>query len=132
MQDKVLSNITNDNTPKTKYLRKLRPHGLRQYRCKDCGGSGICEHGKSKYRCKECGGTAICEHGKHKYNCIECMPLDKLEAKGFVCKVCYSNSTKKGVCKSCSMSFKSSTNVSIEGLVKLCLIHFFGGHQTKF
>jgi hypothetical protein len=23
-------------------------------RCKDCGGSQICEHGKIKYQCKEC------------------------------------------------------------------------------
>ena len=23
-----------------------------------------CIHGKQKYRCKECGGSAICEHGK--------------------------------------------------------------------
>ena len=52
--------------------------------------------------------------------------MTQLESKGFICKICYEKSTRNGVCKPCSMSFKSSTDVSIEGLVKLCLSHFFG------
>ena len=35
-------------------------------RCKECGGSGICEHGRQRSQCKECGGGAICEHGRRR------------------------------------------------------------------
>ena len=27
-----------------------------QRRCKDCGGSGLCEHGRQRTLCKDCGG----------------------------------------------------------------------------
>jgi hypothetical protein len=35
-------------------------------KCKECGGSGLCEHGRVSLRstCKECGGSGICEHGR--------------------------------------------------------------------
>ncbi len=41
-------------------------------RCKECGGSAICEHGRLKYSCKECGGSGICEHDRRKSKCKEC------------------------------------------------------------
>eukprot|EP00605_Chrysophyceae_sp_TOSAG23-4_P001203 GSChrysophyteH1.ASY1.ANO1.1312.1 assembled CDS len=76
------------------YGRACCEHGRRKSRCKECGGSGICEHGRlylykgnvcmwrhgkiccehgrEKYRCKECGGSGICEHGRQKSRCKEC------------------------------------------------------------
>jgi hypothetical protein len=40
-------------------------------KCKECGGSGICEHGRRcrqrRSECKECGGGSICEHGRILY-----------------------------------------------------------------
>jgi hypothetical protein len=46
--------------------------------------------------------------------CLDCMSMEKLEAKGFVCKICFAKSTRNGVCKQCSLSFTSSSDVSIE------------------
>ena len=48
------------------------PHGRQRSRCKECGGSGICEHRWSRYQCKECGGNGICEHGLRFENCEDC------------------------------------------------------------
>ena len=48
-------------------------HGKNKYKCKECGGSGICAHGSEKNTCKECGGSAICAHGKNKYRCKDCL-----------------------------------------------------------
>ena len=36
-------------------------HGESRYDCIDCG-SSICEHKRRRRRCKECGGSGICEH----------------------------------------------------------------------
>ena len=41
-------------------------------RCKECGGSRICEHGRQRSKCKECGGSSICEHGRRRSRCKEC------------------------------------------------------------
>jgi|LakMenEpi03Aug12_release.lakeMendotaPanAssembly.Ray.scaffolds.fasta_scaffold375266_1 hypothetical protein len=49
-------------------------HNKQKSRCKDCGGSHICKHNKRKSRCKECGGKSNCIHNKQKYNCIVCYP----------------------------------------------------------
>ena len=43
-----------------------------RYKCKECGGSQICEHGKDKRECKECGGSSFCAHGKKRRFCPEC------------------------------------------------------------
>ena len=66
------------------------PHGRMRYRCKECGGSAICEHGRRRSdarsavghqsastvvrrsQCKECGGDRICEHGRERSQCKEC------------------------------------------------------------
>jgi hypothetical protein len=56
------------------------------------------------------------------------MPLDKAISKGIICKICCAKATRNGICKSCSASFKSSKEVSIEAFIKLCLYHFFGDH----
>ena len=41
------------------------PHGRwARTRCKDCGGSGLCEHGRRHSQCKECGGGNVCEHAR--------------------------------------------------------------------
>ena len=103
-------------------------HGKYKAKCKLCGGSEICEHWKFKSACRECGGSGICTHDKRKDSCLDCMPLEKAIAKGMICKICCGKSTRNGICKSCSVSFKSSTEVSIEALIKLCLYHFFGDH----
>ena len=57
------------------------PHGKWRSRCKECGGSQVCEHGRrrslkvrwaicvhgrQRHRCKECGGASICEHGRER------------------------------------------------------------------
>ena len=41
-------------------------------KCKECGGSEICEHGRRRSECKECGGSQICEHGRIRSKCKEC------------------------------------------------------------
>ena len=48
-------------------------------KCKECGGSGICEHGRVRSQCKECGGSGICEHGRVRSKCKEevCMRYKK-------------------------------------------------------
>ncbi len=63
-----------------KYARKKCPHGKARngYRCKECGGKGLCKHGRDRSRCKECGGKKQvrkrCPHGKalNGYFCKEC------------------------------------------------------------
>ena len=40
--------------------------------CKDCGGSQVCEHNKIKSQCKDCGGGGICEHGRQRSQCKDC------------------------------------------------------------
>lgn len=47
-------------------------HGKERYRCRECGGGGICDHGKIKSICKDCGGSSVCPHGKLKYRCEDC------------------------------------------------------------
>jgi len=37
--------------------KKMRPS-----RCKDCGGSGLCQHQRQRSQCKDCGGGGLCEH----------------------------------------------------------------------
>ena len=43
-------------------------HGRERSKCKECGGSQICEHGR-EHSCKECGGSQICEHGRIRSRC---------------------------------------------------------------
>ena len=31
---------------------------------------GYCTHGRKEMKCKECGGTALCEHGGRKDRCV--------------------------------------------------------------
>ena len=38
--------------------------GRQRSRCKDCGGSGICEHGRQRSRCKDCGGGSVSENAR--------------------------------------------------------------------
>lgn len=71
-------------------------HNKRRYRCKLCGGAGvceqrseqrtcsscevtrrknkyrICEHNRRKFRCKLCRGPEMCEHGRPKRTCKTC------------------------------------------------------------
>ena len=52
-------------------------------RCKNCGGSGLCEHGRQRSQCKEGGGGGLCEHGRVRRRCKECRgggPVIILEA----------------------------------------------------
>ena len=37
---------------------------MRRDRCRDCGGSSICQHNRQRNYCKDCGGSAICKHGR--------------------------------------------------------------------
>ena len=57
-------------------------------RCKDCGGSSICEHGRLKAQCISCGGSAIFEHGRQKSSCKLCK-LCKHRIKAMDCAACY-------------------------------------------
>ena len=36
--------------------QEVRARAAAQRRCKDCGGSGLCEHGRVRSLCKACGG----------------------------------------------------------------------------
>ena len=51
---------------------KKYEHGRQRSRCKDCGGSSICEHGRQRSQCKDCGGSGICEHGRERRRCKVC------------------------------------------------------------
>lgn len=55
-----------------KYTQKKCPHGRRESRCVDCGGSATCEHKRIKIQCKDCGGSQICKHNQVKSRCKEC------------------------------------------------------------
>ena len=35
-----------------------------RHRCRDCGGTSVCEHGRVRAECCDCGGTSVCEHGR--------------------------------------------------------------------
>ena len=53
------------------------PHGKRKRRCKDCGGSGICEHQRDRSSCIDCGGSQIkpeikCPYGRRQRRCKDC------------------------------------------------------------
>jgi hypothetical protein len=48
-------------------------HGRERTQCKECGGSSICTHGRLRNQCKECGGSSICEHGRRRSRCKECV-----------------------------------------------------------
>jgi hypothetical protein len=52
--------------------RGICVHGRRSDSCTECGGSGICAHGRRRYNCKDCGGRGICAHGRRRYACTEC------------------------------------------------------------
>ncbi len=54
-----------------------------------------------------------CIQDKRKDSCLECMPLEKAIAQGVICKICCGKSTRNGICKSCSVSLKSSTRHQI-------------------
>ena len=45
---------------------------LPRSRCKDCGGSGLCEHQRVKRQCKDCGGSGVCEHQRSRSQCKDC------------------------------------------------------------
>jgi hypothetical protein len=77
-------------------------------RCKDCGGSSICQHSKRKYECKECIGSSFCEHNRIKSTCKECGGSSICEHKKIrsVCKECGGGSIcehgkHKSICKEC-------------------------------
>jgi len=88
---------------------RLCPHNNREKsKCKDCGGSQICEHNRRKSRCKECGGGSICEHNKEKSHCKECGGSQICEHNRIksICKDCGGGSIcehnkQKSHCKEC-------------------------------
>ena len=41
--------------------------------CKECLGSSICPHKREKSMCKECGGSQICQHSRRRRKCKECL-----------------------------------------------------------
>ena len=50
-----------------------RVQGVRQTsKCKECGGSAICEHNRHRYECRVCAGAGICHHNRRKNKCKEC------------------------------------------------------------
>ena len=114
-------------------------HGIPKYRCKDCGGVGICEHRKQKHLCRDCNGLAICEHGKIKYICKECggnRICEHGKQKQF-CKDCGGNwickhGKRKDYCKDCDGRelCKSSwcsivKNKKYNGYCLFCYVHLF-------
>ena len=56
-------------------------HGKQKSKCKECGGSEICEHERVRYRRKECGGTGICKHNRPKTVCVECEEVKYVNIK---------------------------------------------------
>jgi hypothetical protein len=65
-------------------------HNRQRSTCKECGGSGICEHLRVRTTCKECGGGSICEHNKARSTCKEC-------GGGSICE----HNRKRSQCKDC-------------------------------
>jgi len=57
---------------KTRVNMNLCHHKRRWERCKDCGGSSICELQQKRRDCKACGGSGICEHQRQRSACIDC------------------------------------------------------------
>ncbi len=47
-------------------------HGIREYRCIECGGDGRCPHGKRLDKCRVCNSKAFCTHDRLKNDCKEC------------------------------------------------------------
>ena len=61
--------VTEDASSKGTKRKRAPPtkgpceHGVKyRSKCKVCS---ACPHGKRRNRCKECGGSQICEHGRH-------------------------------------------------------------------
>ena len=44
-------------------------HNCQKSRCKDFGGSQICQHNRIRSTCKECQGSSICPHKREKSTC---------------------------------------------------------------
>jgi len=40
--------------PPRRFVSSTKVHSRQKSRCKDCGGSGLCEHKRQKSRCKDC------------------------------------------------------------------------------
>ena len=52
---------------------------MRRERCRDCGGTSVCEHGRRRHQCCECGGASVCKHGRRRQQCRDC--------GNFVCEI---------------------------------------------
>jgi hypothetical protein len=85
----------------------LCEHDKQKIRCKECGGSGICEHGKVKYSCKDCGGSTYCKHGIQKVRCKECggSALCKHYRQKHKCKECGGS----GICEHGKVKYRCRT-----------------------
>jgi hypothetical protein len=86
-------------------------HEKRKSRCKECGGSEICEHQRQKSKCKECGGSQICEHQRRKSLCKECggSQICEHQRQKSKCKECggsqiCEHQRQKSKCKECGGS----------------------------
>jgi hypothetical protein len=56
----------------TERFADLVGHDRVKSRCKDCGGTGICQHKRIRQYCKDCKGGAICKHNNYKHTCRQC------------------------------------------------------------
>ena len=91
-----------------KYTQKKCPHGRRESRCVDCGGSATCEHKRIKIQCKDCGGSQICKHNQVKARCKECggSAICEHDKRRDICKECdgsglCEHKIQKTICKKC-------------------------------
>ena len=46
-------------SPEQIMYTEMQPHNLQRSKCKDCGGTSICEYNRQRRYCKDCGGTSI-------------------------------------------------------------------------
>lgn len=51
------------------------PHALKQCKCVQCHGSGICIHRRQRGTCKDCVGANICMHNRQRNQCNICNPV---------------------------------------------------------
>ena len=50
----------------------VQQYNRQRSKCKECGGSNICEHNRLRCQCKQCCGSSICEHNSQRNNFKQC------------------------------------------------------------
>jgi len=61
-------------------------HSRQRSGCNDCGGTSICEHSciRTRSRCKDCGGASICQHNRTRSRCKDCWGTSMMAASASI------------------------------------------------